>query len=92
MATSYNLRKSSRDYKELTSQPLPRAEWVRYDRDKLYDVEIVERDGERVKIHFIGYSSKHDQWTDAVNVVNRCPVPSYGVLQMESYRPFDMHK
>ena len=58
---------------------------MRYDRDKLYDVEIVERDGERVKIHFIGYSSKHE-WTDAVNVVNRRPVVSYGVLQMESYR------
>ena len=35
---------------------------------------------------------KHDEWTDAVNIVTRLPVPSYGVLQMESYWPLGMHK
>ena len=42
MATSYNLWKGSRDYKELTSQPLPPAKRVKYNRDKLYDIEIME--------------------------------------------------
>ena len=65
---------------------------MKREHNKLYDIKIVKKDGERVRIHFIGYSSKHDKWTDTVNIVNHHPVPSYGMLQMESYRPLNVHK
>ncbi len=93
MATSYNLRQSRRkDYRQLSSQPLPRAERVRAREDDLYDVEVVEKDGDKVKVQYIGYSQKHDEWIDAVDVVSRQPPATPGTLQLETYRPLDMHR
>ena len=30
--------------------------------DMLYDIEVIEEDGPRVKVHYIGYDSTYDEW------------------------------
>ena len=30
--------------------------------DKLYAVEVVKKEGERVKIHYVGYDDRLDEW------------------------------
>ena len=29
---------------------------------QMYEIEVVEREDERIKIHYIGYSDKYDEW------------------------------
>lgn len=53
-ASPYRLPKSSRP------QPLT----------SLYPIEILEEDTTKYKVHYIGYSSKHDEWKDKEDVVN----------------------
>lgn len=31
-------------------------------RNHLYDIEIVEEEQYRVKVHYVGYSSNYDEW------------------------------
>jgi len=33
-------------------------------RDKLYSIEVVQTDGDKVKVHYIGYSDIYDEWKD----------------------------
>lgn len=35
----------------------------------LYHVEIVAWDGDRAKIHYIGYGEKHDQWRNVTEII-----------------------
>jgi len=58
---AYNLRTSEgrKNYRDLDTIKLPRAQRI---KDKLYPLEIVGRDGDRVKVHYIGYSSQYDEW------------------------------
>ena len=37
-------------------------------KNKLYDVVIVEEKGSEVKVHYCGYSSKYDEWKPKVDV------------------------
>ena len=66
---AYNLRDRPKpDFHAIGDIRLPRAtrvRAVRYDQNKLYPVEILERDGERVKLHYVGYSHQYDEWRDA---------------------------
>ncbi len=39
--------------------------------NRLYDVE----DTNKVKIHYIGYNSTHDEWIDRIDLVHRAPAP-----------------
>ena len=32
------------------------------DKDKLYRVRVVEEDGDRFKVHYIGYSKNENEW------------------------------
>ena len=71
MAAKYDLRKQQKkDYKKLADTPLPRAKPVRKD-DTLYELEVLEEDttNGRVKVHYTGYGSEHDEWRDKNNVV-----------------------
>ena len=76
-----------KDYKELADTKLPRAKrsTVKQDPDKLYAIEISEEDN-RVKIHFTGYSSKHDEWRNREDIVQ----PS--VTVPERYKLLDVHE
>ena len=60
--TSNNLREVPRaNYKDLADVKLPRAR-PQMTESKLYPVEIVEEEEDRVKVHYIGYDSAHDEW------------------------------
>ena len=49
-------------------------------------MEIVERNEERVKVHYIGYDSSYDEWKEAgeLEVYD-------GGFQLESYVPFSLY-
>ena len=39
-------------------------------QDKLYPVEVVERNGSQVKIHYIGYDNSTDEWRELTDLVH----------------------
>ena len=85
---SYNLRaRKNIDYKAIEDLKLPRQEKTRRE-DKLYSITVLERDldCDRVKIHYSGYSDKHDEWRDAADIVDP------PVVKKETYRPFELHR
>lgn len=58
-------RRSS--YRELIRCKVPRISRPsnkKYDPQKLYSVKIIETRDNRVKVHYVGYSSKYDEWKD----------------------------
>ncbi len=69
---------------------LPRAERVKPDPDLLYSVNVVERELDRVKVHYCGYSSRFDEWRDVDDVVS--VEGEAQALQVEPYRPFELHR
>ena len=83
MAT-YSLRsKERKNYREIADIRLPRPERLQA-TNKLYPVKVLERDNQRVKIHYVGYSNVHDEWRDEEITL----FGVQGALQMESYRPY----
>ena len=69
------LRKRKRvNYKSLTELSLPKARRVQ-NQEKLYPVEVVEREDNRVKIHYVGYDSSHDEWHEYDDIVHLTTSP-----------------
>ena len=65
----YGLRRSrNRNYKDLSDLHLPRVTRSRH-RNKLYPVEVVERAGSRVKVHYIGYDNTSDEWRELSDII-----------------------
>ena len=65
----YNLREgATRNYRQLCSLNIPRVRTTR-PQDKLYPVEVVERNGSRVKIHYVGYDNSTDEWRELKDLV-----------------------
>ena len=86
MASEYNLRKRERqDYRKLTDIQLPRQMKGSEIREKLYPIEVVEREGERVKIHYIGYGDDEDEWREASELVQLSKKP-------QPYIPSELHR
>ena len=55
------------NYKEVATIKLPRAETCRHassSASRLYPVTVTERDSEKVRIHYVGYSSSYDEWRE----------------------------
>ena len=65
---AYNLRNSGpKNYK--ADVRLPRAtRTTRATKDELYPVEVVARDGDKVKVHYIGYGDEDDEWRDIAEI------------------------
>ena len=62
---SYDLRQRvKKNYRELSDTKLPRAsrQSSKQNSDELYTIEIIEEREDEVRIHYVGYSSKHDEW------------------------------
>lgn len=57
-----------RDYRDLVSVKVPRAKRS-CGSERLYPVNIVQEDGNRYKVHYIGYSSCYDEWKDDEELV-----------------------
>ena len=71
MPAKYDLRKQQKkDYKKLADMPLLRARPAKKD-DALYELEVLEEDttNGRVKVHYTGYGSEHDEWRDKNDIV-----------------------
>ena len=56
------------NYRKLSDLKLPRAIKVKSD-DRLYPVEVVDKEDHRVKIHYLGYDSSYDEWREQDDVV-----------------------
>ena len=69
MANPYNLRTSGNklDYKQLNNIVLPRT---KQRRNKLYPIEVVKRQGTRVKMHHVGYNDDSDEWHESTDIVS----------------------
>ena len=66
-------RKKAINFRELVELRLPKPERTRpADPNALYDVEVLERDaaGGTAKIHYVGYSSRHE-WRSVSELVDR---------------------
>ena len=56
-------RKQRWNYRDLVSYKLPRQPRLNKKRPKgLFSVKIIEEQGSRVKVHYIGYSRSYDKW------------------------------
>ena len=70
---------------------LPKRRWAK-DND-FYAVSVFDNDGQgQVKIHYVGYSSSHDEWRDETELVTVDPQPSEHSMETDSngivYVPF----
>ena len=54
--------------------------------DKLYPIEVVEREDNRIKIHYTGYDKKFDEWRDMKDIVQPKSTKKSSV-----YRPFSLY-
>ena len=70
----YSLHTSKINYRELTSVKLPKARKTS-SKDTLYPIEVVEMDGSRARIHYVGYNSSDDEWRDLSELVT---IPHHG--------------
>ena len=86
-------RRSFSSYRDLLSckiPRMPRRTTKKYDSQKLYSVEIVETEDDRVKVHYVGYSSKYDEWKDKSEIkFSQCEDE---VADPDIYEPFSLHK
>ena len=71
MVNPYNLRNSHHkwNYKQINDIALPRIKRSRERRDKLYPIEVVERQGSRVTIYCVGYNDDNDEWQEFSEIV-----------------------
>ena len=84
MASEYNLQKRERqDYRKLTDIQLLRQTKGSKIRKKLYLIKVVEREGEQVKILYIGYRDGEDEWREVSELVQLSKKPQpYILLQL----------
>ena len=68
-------RKREINFKDLVNIKLPKAKRINKARNesRLYDVEVLDEDPrtQRVKIHFIGYSSRYDEWRPLTDIIDK---------------------
>ena len=84
------------NYREMVDIKLPRAQRTIKDRGELYPVEVVGDDGRgRVKLHYVGYSSCHDEWRDESEVVPIESSQTEHSMEMDcssiTYIPFSLY-
>ena len=93
MANHYNLRASSKNYRELTAIKLPKA-CKTSRKDKLYPIEVVETDGCRGRIHYVGYNDSFDEWRDLSELVDIPSHPSHNsasVIHDTPIQPYNLY-
>ena len=93
MVSRRGLRQEPVNYREMVEIKLPKRSRSK-DKD-LYAVNIVDNDGQgRVKIHYVGYSSSHDEWRDETELASIDPQPSKDSIVADcngvTYAPFSL--
>lgn len=71
---AYHLRETGRvNYRDLADVKLPRAHKSKSElaADRLYAVEVVEKDeeGGKVKVYYLGYGPEYDEWKDEEEII-----------------------
>ena len=69
---AYQLReRTPKNYKDLGDVYLPQPSKRTKKDEELYPIEVVEEaeGGERVKIHYVGWSEKYDEWRSLTDIV-----------------------
>ena len=63
------------------------------DPNALYRVEVLERRDDQVKVHWIGYTHKKDEWiaADSLTTLDE-GAEDTDVPQLERYSPFNIHE
>ena len=67
-------------------------------RDRLYPIKVVQTDGDRVKVHYIGYSDIYDEWKNKDELEDLTPTTSgataesSGTSTSSSYQPYSLHE
>ena len=51
--------------------------------NKLYPITVIEKEGDKVKIHYDGYGEEFDEWRNEIDIV----LPE----KQEMYQPFELH-
>ena len=81
MSGKYCLReRKTKNYEETAMLPRLMPKKRKAD-DNLYPVEVIEKVGSRVKIHYTGYGSEYDEWRDEKDIV-----------EPATYKPFNFHE
>ena len=81
---NYNLRdRGGRNYREFSTVKLPRVSKVST-MSKLYPIEVVESDGSKVRIHYIGYDDSADEWRESTELVKLTSTRTSSVSSTES--------
>lgn len=93
---AYNLRREQPkvNYEDEMKLPRPKRCRVLRQTGKLYPVEVVETDGTRVKIHYVGYADEYDKWREAEEPESSdiTATESEGNAGDEHYVPLKPHK
>ena len=87
------LRWNKSNYRDLLICKLPRRSAKKV-QQKLFSVEIIEKEESRVKVHYIGYSNKFDEWKDESEVKVTEEVLENNESSEETataYRPFSLY-
>ena len=66
-------KRTRRPTSHLYAEPHTQKQSTASRRKNLYDVEVIEEDGAKVKIHYIGYSTKYDEWKSRDEVILKKP-------------------
>ena len=84
---AYQLReRTPKNYKDLADVYLPReTKRTKKQDDELYAIEVVEEDriGDRVKIHYVGWPDRYDEWRSSADIVSP---------QFSTYVPYDQNR
>ena len=73
MKTHSKRKQNKVDYKQLSDTKFPRAKRVRRQKpddicDEVFPIEILQREDQRVQVHYIGYDTKYDEWKDEAEI------------------------
>ena len=82
-------------YRDLLKLDIPtrrRTRVARTDVDKLYPIRITETSQHRVKVHYIGYSTRYDEWKDASEVEDITPTNTTVLLLLRHQEVQNSHQ
>lgn len=86
------------NYRELLSCKMPRITCTPSKRSRgkeLYSIQVIESTVNKVKVHYVGYSSRYDEWKDKseIKVINSEPENTSHVKDKpDAYEPFSLHR
>ena len=95
---SRELRKRKNiNYKEVGDIKLPRAEKKRCwsDSEELFPVRVVEKEENRVRVHYVGYPSKYNEWKEVAELecleADTEEQEVEGIQKLSAFQPYSLY-